>query len=120
MPHVVRKVQDASMERITCGLMRKLTGIADSKNMDFAHVTIRAPTKRHFHKELTEVYFVLKGAINVDLDGKIEHLKKGQMVVIFPNTKHKAWKATKADAEILVVCSPPWSEADEILAEEPD
>ena len=117
MPHIVRKVQDANPEQITCGLMRKLTGITDSKSMDFAHVTIRAPTKRHFHKKLTEVYFVLKGAINVDLDGKTEHLKRGQMVMILPNTKHKAWKTTKTDAEILVVCSPPWSEEDEILAE---
>ncbi len=117
MPHIVRKVQDASPERITCGLMRKLTGNTDSKSMDFAYVTIKEPTKRHFHKKLTEVYFVLKGAINVELDGKTEHLKKGQMVMIFPNTNHKAWKTSKTGAEILVVCSPPWSEEDEILAE---
>jgi mannose-6-phosphate isomerase-like protein (cupin superfamily) len=117
MPHLVRKVQGADLKQITCGLMRKLTDPKDFKDMDFVHVTITDSTKKHYHKKLTEVYYVLKGSIDVEADGKKEHLEKDQMIMIFPKTNHKAWKASKEDAEILVVCCPPWTEEDEILVE---
>lgn len=114
MAHIVRKVKAAKPREITCGLMRDLT-IDDCKDMNIAHVTITDTTKKHYHKELTEVYFVLNGAIDVQLDGKVEHLKKGEMIMIFPNTNHEAWKTSKENAEILVICSPPWVEQDEIM-----
>ena len=117
MPYIVRKVQDSDPKEITCGLMRKLTDVEDFKDMDFVHVTIKDSTKRHYHKKLTEVYYVLKGSIDVEIDGKTEHLEKGHMIMIFPNTNHKAWKTSKEDAEILVACCPPWAEEDEILVE---
>ena len=117
MPHIVRKLKDASPAEITCGMMRKLTDTKDFHGMDIVHVTIKNSTKKHYHKKLTEVYYVLKGAIDIELDGKVEHLKKGEMVMIFPNTNHKAWKKSKSDAEILVICCPPWAEEDEILVE---
>lgn len=115
MPHLIRRVKDADPRQITCGIMRKLTAADDFKGMDIVHVTITDSTKEHYHKKLTEVYYVLKGSIDVEVDDKIEHLEKGQMIMIFPNTNHKAWKSTKENAEILVVCCPPWSEEDEIL-----
>ena len=117
MAHIIRKVWDAEPKEITCGMLRSLTGPDDCEDMDFAHVTITDSTKKHYHKKLTEVYYVLKGAIDMEIDGKKEHLEKGSMIMIYPNTKHKAWKTSEEDAEILVVCSPPWSEEDEILVE---
>ena len=117
MAHLVRKVKDTSPFDITCGTARKLTDATDSKDFDFVHVTITSPTKKHYHKKLTEVYFVLKGAIEVEADSKVETLQKGDMIMIFPNTNHKAWKKSEENAEILVACCPPWAEEDEILVE---
>ena len=117
MPHKIRKIQDASPKEITCGVLRNLTTSDDFKEMDFGHVTITDSTKKHYHKKLTECYYVLKGAIDIEIDGKIEHLEKGSLIMIYPNTTHKAWKTSEEDAEILVVCCPPWSEEDEILVE---
>ena len=115
--HIIRKVQDAEPKQITCGLMRKLIDSKDFKDMGFIHVTIREPTKKHYHKKLTEVYYVLNGSIDIEVDRKIEHLSKNQIIMVFPKTNHKAWKTSKEDAEILVVCCPPWTEEDEILVE---
>ena len=117
MAHVVRKVKNSNPREITCGIMRNLTDSKDYEGMDLVHVTISDPTRKHYHKKLTEVYFVLKGSIEVELDGKIEHLEVGEMIMIFPGTEHKAWKTSEEDAEILVVCCPPWAKEDEILAE---
>ncbi len=115
MPYIIRKIKDSKPKDITCGVMRKLTMPEDFKGMDFVHVTITNSTKEYYHKELTEVYYVLKGSIVVEIDGKVENLEQGFLIMIYPNTKHKAWKTSKEDAEILVACCPPWSEEDEIL-----
>ena len=115
MPYIVRKIEDSEPKNITCGTMRKLTTPEDFKEMDFVHVVITDVTKEHYHKELTEAYYVLKGSIAVEIDGNVENLKQGSLIMIYPNTKHKAWKTSEEDAEILVACCPPWSEEDEIL-----
>jgi len=115
MTYIVRKVKNSKPENITCGIMRKLTTTEDFKGMDFAQVTITDATNEHYHRQLTEVYYVLKGSIVVEVDGEKENLEKGSLIMIYPNTKHKAWKTSKEDAKILVVCCPPWNEKDEIL-----
>lgn len=117
MAYIIRKIKDGAPREITCGVMRKLTGPEDFQGMDLVHVTIKDETKRHYHKKLTECYFVLKGSIVVEVDGKIENLEKGSLIMIYPNANHKAWKKSKEDAEILVACCPPWSEEDEIVIE---
>ncbi len=117
MKYIVRKTQESKPSPITCGIMRGLTGSKDFKGMDFIHVTIDGETKRHYHKNLTEAYYVLKGSIVMEIDGEIENLDVGSLIMIYPETHHKAWKTSKEDAEILVICCPPWSEEDEILVE---
>jgi mannose-6-phosphate isomerase-like protein (cupin superfamily) len=59
----------------------------------------------------------LKGSIVIEIDGKSEKMVEGSLIMIYPNTNHKAWKTSKENAEILVVCCPSWSKDDEILVE---
>ena len=113
--YIVRKASDSQPQDITCGVMRKLTSPEDFQGMDLVYVTVKDATKKHYHKKLTEVYFVIKGSIRIEIDGKEENLDTGSMIMIFPNTSHQAWKTSEEDAEILVVCCPPWSEEDEIF-----
>jgi len=115
MTYIIRKVKNANSTQITCGTMRKLTNVEDFSGMDIVHVTITDKTKEHYHKKLTECYYVLKGEIAVQIDGKIENLEQGSLIMIYPNTKHKARRTSRENAEILVVCCPPWTEEDEIL-----
>lgn len=115
MSYTIRKIKDSELKNITYGIMRELTTPKDFQEMDFVHVTITDATKEHYHKKLTEVYYVLNGSIAIEIDGKVENLEKGSLIMIYPNTKHKVWKANKENAEILVICCPPWSEEDEIL-----
>jgi mannose-6-phosphate isomerase-like protein (cupin superfamily) len=115
MTHIVRNVKDQKPMQITCGVMRELTNSKDSKHLNTIHVTITDETREHYHKKLTEIYYVLKGSIDMELDGKVEHLEKNSMIMIFPNTKHKARKTSKENAEVFVICCPPWEHDDEVL-----
>ena len=117
MPYLIRKVSDSDPKKVTCGAMRALTGAVDFKGMDIVHITVSSPTETHYHKELTECYFVLKGSIDMEIEGKIEHLDESSLIMIHPNTPHKAWKTSQEDAELLVICCPPWRREDEVLGE---
>lgn len=117
MPYTVKKVKNAVPKNITCGILRNLTTKEDFKEVDFCHVTVNNKTQKHYHKKITECYYVLKGAVDIEIDGAVEHLKEGNLIMIYPNTLHKAIRTSKEPVEILVICSPPWTEEDEILAE---
>lgn len=115
MPYIIRKLKDLKPREISCGQMRDLTTSKDFEGADVVHVTIDESTKEHYHKKLTEFYYVIKGSIAVEIDGKTKNLNEGSIIMISPNTKHKAWKTSEKAAEILVVCCPPWTEEDEVL-----
>ena len=117
MGYIIRKIKNSNPKDITCGIMRSLTTYKDFKGINFIHVTITDETKKHYHKKLTECYYVLKGSIAMEINGKVENLEKDSFIMIYPNTSHKAWKTSKENAEILVVCCPPWNEKAEILIE---
>ena len=116
MPHVVTRKGDTSPEKITCGIMRGLVKSKDFDKLDIAHIKITKTTKKHYHNKLTEFYYILKGILNVNIDGNIENLKEGDIIMISPGTIHEAH--SKQGAEILVICSPQWTEEDEILVDE--
>ena len=115
MSYIIKKTGEAELQNTTCGVMRSLIKKGDSKDFDFAHFVIKGETKGHYHNKLTETYYILKGCLAVEIGGKIEKLKKGSLIMIYPKTKHKAWKVGEEDVEMIVVCSPPWAEEDEIL-----
>ena len=94
--------------------MRSLTTEQDFHNLDIVQVTIKDKTKKHFHRKLTECYYVLKDAIDVEVNGKKEHLDAGSLIMIYPKTIHQAWRTSRRVAEILVICCPPWRAEDEI------
>lgn len=83
------------------------------KDVDFAFIEVRGGTKKHYHKKLTEFYYVIGGSLEVELDGVREKLEKGSIIQIMPHTNHKAY----GNADLLVICSPPWREEDEIVVE---
>jgi mannose-6-phosphate isomerase-like protein (cupin superfamily) len=115
--HVVRNIKDSDPKQITCGVMRELTSFKDFKDLNFIHVTIRDSTQRHYHKKQTEAYYVLKGTAEMEVDDKKETLTEGSLIMIFPNSKHKATKISEEDVEVLVASTPSWTEGDEFLVE---
>lgn len=52
----------------------------------------------HYHPRQQEVFTILEGGIAVRLNGEIKELKKGEQLVIAPNTVHSMWNpfGTKA------------------------
>lgn len=53
-------------------------------------VEIKADSEVHYHKRITEIYYVLDGEGEIELDGRSYPLSPGMSVMIKPGCRHRA------------------------------
>ena len=94
-----------------CGLARRgFAGVPEFPGT--IHVTeIREDAQTHYHRKLTETYFILECGpdAGMELDGKRLDVKPGRSVVIPPGIRHRAVGKMK----VLIVVLPEFDPADE-------
>ena len=94
-----------------CGLSRRaFAGLAESP-VTLHRVDISLDAKVHFHKRLTEVYYVLDCDPDaaMELDGERVPVRPGLAVLIPPGTRHRA----VGKMRVLVMSHPQFDPADE-------
>jgi mannose-6-phosphate isomerase-like protein (cupin superfamily) len=95
--------------------IRELLGLvtAPVANQSLAEATL-APgqaTERHYHRESEEIYFVLEGAGEMEIDGERASVLPGDAILIPP----RAWHEIRAGDErlrFLCCCAPPYRHED--------
>jgi mannose-6-phosphate isomerase-like protein (cupin superfamily) len=67
-------------------------------------------TERHYHAASEEIYFVLEGEGELEIDGERRHVGTGDAALIPPG----AWHAIAATSQLrfLCCCAPPYSDDD--------
>ncbi len=76
------------------------------------HVTtISEDSRTHYHKRMTEIYYVLEGKGSIELDGENFALKPGMAVMIKPGCRHRA----VGNLKIINVPVPRFDPADEFF-----
>ena len=94
-----------------CGTARRAFGnVADFPGT--IHVTeISADSKLHYHKRLTETYYILEchADARMQLDDETISLHPDMCILIRPGTRHRAIGKMK----VLIVCLPKFDETDE-------
>ena len=73
-----------------CGLTRRAFVGPDNPVATMHMVDIRADSKVHYHKKLTEIYLVLEGTGEMELDGERIPVKPLSAVFIKPGCRHRA------------------------------
>lgn len=96
------------------GEVREIFTGQDSSAANLAKAVIR-DDRKHYHREATEIYYVLKGYGTILLDGKAHPLSPDSAVLIQPGVRHRAVASSyyHGALEILVFSSPPYNPADE-------
>jgi mannose-6-phosphate isomerase-like protein (cupin superfamily) len=94
-----------------CGTARRGLMELDSVPYSLHVTTISIDARVHYHKRLTETYFVLEceADAELELDGQRIALKPHVAVVIHPGTRHRAIGQMK----VLIVASPKFDPSDE-------
>ena len=68
-------------------------------------------TERHCHRESEELYYVLEGGGELEVDGDLREVGSGDCVAIPPGAWH-AFRAGTAGAAFLCCCAPPYRHGD--------
>lgn len=53
-------------------------------------VEISADSRVHYHKRLTEIYYILEGEGEMELDGQRHEVRPGDAILIKPGCRHRA------------------------------
>lgn len=72
-------------------------------------VDISIDAKTHYHKRLTEIYYILEGEGEMELDGQRHAVRPGDAILIKPGCRHRAIGRLK----VLNVPVPAFDPADE-------
>lgn len=112
--YIVRRVMsDVQAVPCPCGQsIRAITG--EDTDLSSIHlVTISRDSKLHYHKKLTEFYYVLEGEGELQLNDDVIKLEPHTLVMIKPMTRHVA----RGNLRIINIVIPPFDEEDEYIVE---
>jgi mannose-6-phosphate isomerase-like protein (cupin superfamily) len=94
-----------------CGVARR--AFADVEDLPATiHVTqIAADARRHYHRRLTETYYILECEpdAQMELDDELLSLRPGMCIMIRPGTRHRAVGSMR----VLIVVLPKFDPDDE-------
>lgn len=88
--YLVRHVREAPTVPCPCGQSTRPLTRADTAVCNF-HITFITDSVRHYHKECTEVYYILEGTGRMELNGDVVEVEPGTVVYIEPGTRHRLW-----------------------------
>jgi mannose-6-phosphate isomerase-like protein (cupin superfamily) len=73
-----------------CGQSRRAF-VEDLDGVASLHITdITVDARTHYHKQLTEIYYILEGDGQMELDGERHPVRPGDAILIKPGCRHRA------------------------------
>ena len=94
-----------------CGTARRAFASVEDFPGTVHRTEISSDAVTHYHKKLTEVYYILECAddASMQLDDETIALRAGMCVLIRPGVRHRA----VGQMEVLILCLPKFEEDDE-------
>jgi mannose-6-phosphate isomerase-like protein (cupin superfamily) len=86
--YLVRRPDDAVTVPCPCGQSTRFITRADTPACNF-HITLIHDSVKHYHKETTEVYYILQGKGKMELNGDVIDIEPGMVIYIEPGTPHR-------------------------------
>lgn len=107
--YAVVRFADIEPLQCPCGTTRRAFVSPDNPTATMHLVRIAADSTVHYHRDITELYFVVAGTGHMELDGEEVPLAPQTAVLIKPGCRHRA----VGDLAVLVVAVPAFDPADE-------
>jgi mannose-6-phosphate isomerase-like protein (cupin superfamily) len=108
--YLVRKLAEAPSVPCPCGVSTRPITAADGAPCSL-HVTAIRNSARHYHRNTTEVYYILEGTGKIELNGNWHDLEPGTAIWIEPGTRHRVESA--AGLKTIVFALPAFNPDDE-------
>jgi mannose-6-phosphate isomerase-like protein (cupin superfamily) len=94
-----------------CGTSKRAFVDDPEKIASIHQVQIKIDADVHYHKKLTEIYYILEGSGFLELDGDKVSVEPGMSVMIKPGCRHRA----VGEMKILNIAVPAFDPEDEWL-----
>ncbi|QEG34726.1 cupin domain-containing protein [Bythopirellula goksoeyrii] len=89
-PYRIEHLADLPPVKCLCGETRRAF-VDDAAGVASMHlVEISTDAQTHYHKSLTELYYILEGEGEMELDGQRHPVKPGDAILIKPGCRHRA------------------------------
>ena len=91
--------------------------LAGAVNQSLAEASLEPglSTDRHYHARSEEIYFFLEGGGEMEVDGAVREVGRGDAVLIPPGAWHRI-EAGPAGARFLCCCAPAYADDDTYFA----
>ncbi len=93
--------------------------VAAARNQSLAEAELEPghSTRRHYHAASEEIYFLLDGEGDMEVDGERSFVGPGDAVLIPPGARHQIVNTGDRPLRFLCSCAPPYSHDDTVLLE---
>jgi len=88
MKAIVRHEGEEQVVPCPCGESHRFFTAEDGGALGL-HVTSISGADPHYHEEITEVYYVLEGKGQIELDDEIHEVRPGTVILIPPKVVHR-------------------------------
>ena len=110
---IVRHIRDVEPVPCPCGSSIRPITKADTPVANL-HVTHIQDSRKHYHKNATEYYYILEGTGKMELDGDTIDLEPGQVIYIPPGVAHRGY----GDFRAVIFGVPAMEHTDEFFVED--
>jgi mannose-6-phosphate isomerase-like protein (cupin superfamily) len=105
----IEHLNDIPAAKCPCGWAKRAFAASKDNVASMHLVQIEEDSRTHYHKRMTEIYLVLEGEGQMELDGKLVPVKPMTAIYIKPGCRHRAIGKLK----IINIPVPAFDEADE-------
>lgn len=88
--YMIAQLDEIEPVKCPCGMTRRAFAGPDNPVATIHMVDIDRDAQRHYHKTLTEIYLVLEGSGQIELDGELFPVKPMTAIFIKPGCRHRA------------------------------
>lgn len=106
---MIAQLDELPATRCPCGFTRRAFTGVDGNVASMHVVDIEKDARTHYHQRMTEIYLVLEGEGQIELDGKLFPVKPLTAIYIRPGCRHRAIGKLR----IINIPVPAFDEADE-------
>lgn len=108
--YLIRRLDEAPTVPCPCGQSTRLLTFEDASPANF-HVTFITDSVKHYHARCTELYYILEGTGELELNNDRVAVEPGMLILIEPYTRHRLRSA--GGVRTLVLGIPAWHPDDE-------
>jgi mannose-6-phosphate isomerase-like protein (cupin superfamily) len=107
--YLLTQLDEIATQRCPCGFTRRAFVSPDNSTATLHLLDVQTDARTHYHKTLTEIYLVLEGTGQMELDGERVPIKPMTAIMIKPGCRHRAIGKLR----IAIIPIPAFDPADE-------